>query len=854
MAQTLGFLRSTSQVVTFDTINNLVSPLGPALVGVATTQALFPAKIQNTEAVYQGNPYAAVITTAGNIEIRVYSVGTGLWTLSSAVYTPVTLGALQSPICLQEVNNKLVAIWLESAAGSSIISAAVYDGVTWSTRKNTAANALLATSYGGNSVVWDGAVFFATTLGIGSFVPGTGFGSFDQGLNPAIINPLIDPITPQGCFAFWNNVLYFIKPATGLSAAILFSLNPLWDISLAPPQWNTVTGVNGIVTSGVMIAGNDIGNYCLFVNKQNQISLFHSGPSGTRLAVSATSAFPTFTDVTADLLPADIAMKTDLGVSLYPDDRRRLNEQQWFFLRDSSLTGNEVTLCKWDGVNPLVVQTSFPGEDYLLPGNQDGEPRTFTNVQPACYITDVNSGPYVTLTLTSAVGFAVGDIVQSVTYAVKALVTSLVGTTLVGKIMAGTWPTSGSITDTASATTTTFTGAVSAYVAPAFPGRAVITYKVRDTFSRNVDTFGEFSLDGVTWFQMTEGDGDDGSQAIASSPAGTLHTFYWDAFADLNGTYSDLLIRMIARVAVSVNEAPINPFVAVIQEGYLRPPVARNTAQQKFTFTAGSRQGVVVTLSGIVGTFSIGNTVTAGGSSGTITAVSLPAITVNETIGTFPSSGPITDTTTGGTATITSAVCFYVGETVTGGTSGATGFVQFVSPTTVTVSAVTGVFVIENITGSNLPFHLAHIASITGSVASPVVTTTTLPPDETTDLTEFHQVLSSVTRGHGQLMFQGRLSTNQTLIRFLKFTLRASAPTENAQIQVFVSGQGAANQYTGPFSTFTTLPTADTEVIIDVTQLLNQPSVTGKLYAVVVEFDLDAGQNAVVSTPFFRHE
>jgi len=103
-------------------------------------------------------------------------------------------------------------------------------------------------------------------------------------------------------------------------------------------------------------------------------------------------------------------------------------------------------------------------------------------------------------------------------------------------------------------------------------------------------------------------------------------------------------------------------------------------------------------------------------------------------------------------------------------------------------------------------------------------------------------------------MFQGRLSTNQTKIRFIKLTLRASAPTANAKISLFCSGFGAANQYTGPYSTFLTLPTADTEVIIDATQITNQPSVTGKLYAVVVEFDLDTGQNAVVSTPFFRHE
>lgn len=784
MAKTLAFKRSTSQVVTVDTVNNLIAPLGPALLNIASTTGTFPAKVQNTTGVYKGDSYALVVTTAGKIEVWKHSVSTNTWALSSPSIGPsvvtltvnsivgvfsvgnfVTAGAatgqlsnvsgstfvvqvisgtfpnsgaltntstggtanivtntpgVQVPHCVQVVNDKFVAVWTESSGSNSVASAIVFDGTSWSSRVNSGTTLLLDGNVGGPSIVWRQAVWFATKAGIGHFIPGTGFGSFDVGTD-TIANPLADSICTQGAFAYWNNSLYFVRPDNGTGAGIRFyTLNPLWSIPApAPPQWSVVTGVTGVSTSGNMTSANDVGTYCLFVNKRDELCLWHSGQSQSRLVKSSATTFPTFTDITADSLPSELSSKTDVGVSIYVDSRRRLNELHWFLVRDSG-TADSVTLCRWDAVNPVEVLFTFSGSDLLVSSGEQGDIRTYTGVQPACYITNVNT--------TSA---------------------------------------------------------------PAFPGRAVITYTVKDTLARNVDVIGEFSIDGDEWRPMTQGAGDDGAVGLATSPSGTSHTFYWDAFADLDGTYEFMHVRMIAKISVATNEAAPNRFVAIIEEGYLKPPVTRGQSTHNLVFNGG-------TLSGT----------------------------------------------------------FVVGETVTGLTSGTTGVVQYASGTNIVLTGVVGSGFQpgspgEFVQGTNGGVHSARIAS----VAQNIITTETLPADETTDLEQFHAATSTVNRAHVQNVFQGRLSTNQTKIRSIKLTMRASNIAAQAKVSVFVSGQGPNNQYVaGPYSSFQALSTANTEVIINDIDLLNQPSALGKHYMVVVEFDLGNAHTAMVSTPFFRHE
>lgn len=929
MAKTYALQRSTSTVVTIDTVNNLITPLGPALSNVSTAAGREPAGSQNSQITFLGDTYILVSNTSGAIEVRKYDVIGNTWSLSSPSFNPtivtltvssivgvfspgdtvtsgpasgtiatvsgstivvnVTAGIFpsagvltdstslatanitlasqgqQTPTCLQIVNNVLIAIWNESSTTNSKMAACTtVDGTNWTTRINTGANASLANSTGGSSVVWAGAVFFATSLGIGNFIPGTPslpngqFGTIDQGFDLGFPNPLTDTLTPQGGMAYWNGTLYFIKPSTSLSGPILFNLPQSWVFGASVPQWTAVPNVTGIVNAGSTIPGLEIGNSCLFVNNVGNLSILYSGGNTTKLAVATSASFPAFSDVSNDMLPASLATLPNQGITIYIDTRRRLNEQQWFFFRNVSVSGNNTTLCKWDGVHPIVVQTTFAGSDYILTSDRAGHLRTYTALQPGAFIADVFvsqsqadrtyikattlSGIFqvndnfavigiTTLTVNSITGtFNPGDTVTA--GAATGTLTSVNGNIFVVTVTSGVFAGSGIVTDSNTSATATVTSSVpstegtvttvsgnvlgfnvtngtilagvtitdlnsgataSTTSAPlqvtAFPGRAVLIYELRDTLSRNMDVFGEYSLVGDKWLPMTQGSGDSGSEALASSIPGTLQSFYWDAFSDLDGNTNNLWLRIVPRISVSALEAPLNPFVTIIQEDYLRPPITRAVSQQSLILVA-----------------------------------------------------PF-------------GLDFTVGETVTGNTSGATGFVQYADHTHITLTAVTGAFIPgapgELVTGS-IAGHSARV----GSVVTNVVTTNTLPADETTDIEEFHTASSIVARGHAQFVFQGRLSSNQTRIRFLKLTMRGSSVDSLAQISIFTSGQGSVNQYLSgnPFSTFQSLPLADQEIIISNTDIQNQPSALGKKYSVVVEFDLGSGQSGFVSTPFFRYE
>ena len=86
-------------------------------------------------------------------------------------------------------------------------------------------------------------------------------------------------------------------------------------------------------------------------------------------------------------------------------------------------------------------------------------------------------------------------------------------------------------------------------VSQPFPGRVRIDYTIRDESSRAVDVLPEYSIDGQTWFGMTEGDGDSGAEGLTSSPSGSAYFFFWDAFVDLDGDYDSVDIRVVARIA-----------------------------------------------------------------------------------------------------------------------------------------------------------------------------------------------------------------------------------------------------------------------------------------------------------------
>lgn len=82
-----------------------------------------------------------------------------------------------------------------------------------------------------------------------------------------------------------------------------------------------------------------------------------------------------------------------------------------------------------------------------------------------------------------------------------------------------------------------------------FPGRVRIDYTVRDDNSRPVDVIPEFSLDGNTWLEMSQGDGDSGKEDLATTLSGESYFFHWDSFVDLSGDFDNVDIRVVARIS-----------------------------------------------------------------------------------------------------------------------------------------------------------------------------------------------------------------------------------------------------------------------------------------------------------------
>ena len=268
-------------------------------------------------------------------------------------------------------------------------------------------------------------------------------------------------------------------PDNPLASPKLYKLNPLWEASspVAPPAWDaqavTIPAVGSVAVSA------DAGNAALFVSKANEMAALYSGSLGTKfITFQEVGSTLAVTDITDTLLPVDLRTEINLGASFYADDRRRANEKHTIIVRFRPAIPVAIKLLDWDGVNEATLIATLDdgggGLDLMVPDEERGDFRTFTDLQPTAHIT--------------------------------------------------------------------------AFSAP-FPGQHRIDYVVRDSGSRTVDVFGEFSLDGQVWSPMTQGDGDSGASGLASSPAGIAYFFLWDAFNDLDGDFDHVEIRMIARIS-----------------------------------------------------------------------------------------------------------------------------------------------------------------------------------------------------------------------------------------------------------------------------------------------------------------
>jgi hypothetical protein len=536
LAKTFALDRSTTQPVTIDTVTTASTSLGGTIAGMETT-SLFPARCVNLFTVFGGDPYVLSLSALGNIEI--YRLISGVWTLVGGPFTPA-VGHVLVPLCLHTVNNQIVAIWSDEAGANDGVSASTtFDGTTW-TSPDTAL-ATIGTSNAGHSIVYRGAVWFTTAIGlwayapltriitlsgiVGSFLPGetvtgaislttaivrsynspilrvdtvvgsgfqagetiasvTGTGTFSSITRFINIAPdtgndtflgVAGPGTANliGSFASWDGSLYFVQPKTALNPIRFYQLDANWESAnnVPAPQWTSIT-VSGIVDVGFATVAADTGLWALFVNRNDELCLFYSGSGSTKLAKTVSKSLPlTFTDLTSSLLPASILSATNLGITLYTDDRRRDNLIQTLLIRD--LSGGNTILAAWDGSSSVEITGNVTGANLMLAASRLGQETTFTNLQPAATITAV---------------------------------------------------------------------------AQPFPGRVRIDYNLRSNPARTLGIIPEYSLDGDQFFPMTEGDAHSGLDDLPATPVGIAYFFNWDTFADLDGDFDNVLLRIVARI------------------------------------------------------------------------------------------------------------------------------------------------------------------------------------------------------------------------------------------------------------------------------------------------------------------
>jgi hypothetical protein len=481
MAKFLAYKRVDRQVVTVNTIDVVVETLGNQIVG-ADIAADFPNRCENVAAQYRGDYYMLYRTTTNEIHLSVLDLTGGTWS-DVAGFTAITTGTgTLTPLCLQVVRDRLVAICTRSlSAGIDGVIArrcAADDGTTWSPAVSQAFLTQPIDSRAGPSIVWKNGLFFTTSEGIGYYdAAGDSISAtFDSANDTGILGQRAN----FGSFTFLNGDLFYALPTDNpVGIPSLYKLDKSWSTfsPLPVPAWINTYVV--LPATGGVIVNNDTGNYSLFVNRVGVMSLFYSGGLGSKLAtITESGSVYTVTDLSETYLSANIRSEPNLGFSNYVDDRRSTNEHHTVIVRFRPSVPQAIILLLWDGVSPLeqvgTLDEGGAGLDLMVPEEERSEFRTFTNNQPSCYIDDASQP---------------------------------------------------------------------------FPGRMRIDYTVRDDGSRPIDIIPEYSLDGQTWAEMSQGDGDSGKDDLVSSPTGQSYFFYWDAFVDLDGDFDNVDIRMVSRIS-----------------------------------------------------------------------------------------------------------------------------------------------------------------------------------------------------------------------------------------------------------------------------------------------------------------
>ena len=379
MARFLIFDRNLSRIQEINSTTGVLAPVGPAIAGLEAS-SLWDYRCTNVVALFRGDVYVLARTNAN--EYVVYQWDGAAMNL---VHGPILLAGVTSPVGLAVINDHLVGVVNELAIGQNTHYLFSTDGVVWGTV--TTGGLTNAAASMGTTAVWRKTLFQATGNGIQAY-------GIDSAVTAGLPAPLLtfdigddgDLVTGPvfaGSFAYWDNDLYFLRPDVG-AGALLYKLDPTWDADtpIASPAWTNQLAT-GLPSAGALTDAVDRGTYCLFRSREDELIAVYSGTLGTVIAQTTAATFPVFTDITANVMPANVAALVNAGVSLLEDDRRRTNQLHTFFIRDTTL-GNTHVL-SWNGLasSPMVPVSDFVAQDFMPPNDQKADYRTYTAREPA---------------------------------------------------------------------------------------------------------------------------------------------------------------------------------------------------------------------------------------------------------------------------------------------------------------------------------------------------------------------------------------------------------------------------------------------------------------------------------------
>lgn len=536
MAKAFALKRTTAQPVTIDTVTLSESDLGSPIAGMQTTPIL-PARCVNLHTVFGGDPYLLTVSATGNIEIHQYD-GTD-WNLVGGPFSPA-VGHTLTPLCMHTVNDTVVALWTdEGPSNDGIASSISLDGTTWSTPSTELA--AIGSSRGGHSIVFKGGIWFATSVGLWCYAPLARF------------------ITLSGISGTFLPDEPIVSGTSNTSATVQSFNSPLIRVvGVVGPGFQigeTITGGNSGATATVDSitrfvnaapdAGNDTNLGSASVNVLGCFArwdgvLYFVQP---KTAVSPLRFYQLATDwEAANNVPAPqwtnltFSGVVDAGFAVVGDDSGmwclfvNRNDELCLFYSGSGSTKLAKTTSK---TLPLMF-TDLTNS--LLPS----EVATRVGAGVTLYTDDRRRDNVLQ-------NFLIRDLVGGTTD-----LTSWDGTSAVE--LKGSIPDVDYILPASQrGQQSTFTNLQPAVkitlVTQPFPGRLRIDYVVRSDPERLVDIIAEYSIAGDVWSPMTQGDDDSGIEGLTATPIGIPYFFNWDAFADLDGDFNNMEIRIVPRIS-----------------------------------------------------------------------------------------------------------------------------------------------------------------------------------------------------------------------------------------------------------------------------------------------------------------